>query len=372
MILNSHLPHQKEVKSLTSGKLKIQEIKKRISYILPVLLTAVFLFFAFRNVDLAKSFDLISQANLLWMLLFLGIFYFSHFIRAVRWKVMISTVKPNASVLNLFGTVMIGYGINCAVPRLGEVYRAMFLGKWENLSRTSLLGTIIIERLIDVFSFAVSVLISVLVFPGNLFREFTWLESTIYLSFGALIIVIAFILMVVYKREKFYLYIINFFSRISPKIAGKLAYVFEMLAEGFGSLKGTRNYINAFLLTALMMLVYAASNYVAFFMLHMDSIQTVSFGMAWILMTISSFGVAIPTPGGTGSYHAFVIIVLVNLFNFSHEISAAYALLTHFITYIAFIVSTFLFIYIINKRRALRGEKTENLFTVFKDKQESE
>lgn len=372
MILNSHLPHQKEVKSLTSGKLKIKEIRKKLSYVLPILLTAIFLFFAFRNVDLGTSLDLISQANLLWMLLFLGIFYFSHFIRAVRWKVMITTVKPDASILNLFGTVMIGYGINCAVPRLGEVYRAMFLGKWENLSRTSLFGTIIIERVIDVFTFAASVLISVLVFPGNLFKEFAWLESTIYLSFGALIIVVAFILMIVYKREKFYSYIINFFSRISPKIAGKLAYAFEMLAEGFGSLKGAKNYFIVFLLTALMMLVYAASNYVAFFMLHMNSIQAVTFGMAWILMTISSFGVAIPTPGGTGSYHAFIILVLVNLFNFSHEISAAYALLTHFITYVAFIISTFLFIYIINKIRASKGEKAENLFTVFKDKSESE
>ena len=45
----------------------------------------------------------------------------------------------------------------------------------------------------------------------------------------------------------------------------------------------------------------------------------------------------IPTPGATGSYHLIVISVLVGIFNFSNEISGAYALLTHATTYILFI-----------------------------------
>jgi len=333
---------------------------------------AIFLLFAFWNVDLGIAVGLIGNASVMWTFFFLLVFYFSHFIRAVRWKIMISSVKPDTSLLNLFGTVMIGYGINCAVPRLGEVYRAMFLGKWENLSRTSLLGTIIIERVIDILSFSVSVLISVLIFSGNLFKEFVWLKSTIYFSFGILIIIIGLLIIIVKRREKFYAVIINFFGKASPKIAEKLAYIFEMLAEGFSSLKGTKNYIFAVLLTVIMMLLYAVNNYIGFYMLRMDEIQTVTFGMAWILMTISSFGVAIPTPGGTGSYHAFVLIVLVNLYGFSQEVSAAYALFTHFLTYLVFVLSAFAFIFIINKKRILNGEKSENLFTVFKNEREKE
>ncbi len=331
---------------------------------------ALFLFFAFRNVNIGHSFDLILRAVPLWVIAFIFVFFFSHFIRAVRWKIMIKSIKPDASLSNLFGTVMIGYGINCAVPRLGEVYRAMFLGKWENLSRTSLLGTIIIERVIDIFTFVVSVLISLPIFRGNLFDEVTWLEPTIFFSFLFLAVLIIILIMIVKLREKLFSGIVNIIGKTSDKGAERLSYIFQMLAEGFSSLKGFTDYLLVFLLTAVMMLLYALSNYVGFFMLHMENMQVVTFGTAWILMTISAFGVAIPTPGGTGSYHIFVIFVLVNLFNFSQEVSAAYALLTHFITYVVFIFSTIMFIFIINKRRTKQGYKSENLFSVFKSNSE--
>ena len=352
---------------MTLDKSKSKEFKKRLGYILPFILTGIFLYFSFRNVDLEKSLDLITDVSLTWLVVYLAVFYISHLIRAVRWKVIISSVKPDASVLNLFGTVMIGYGINCAVPRLGEIYRAMFLGKWENLSRTSLLGTIIVERVIDIFSFITAVLVSVLIFPGNLLNEFAWLESTIYLGFGMIFLVVLFLVIIVLKREKFYSGIIKIVEKISSKWTDKLVYIFEMLADGFSSLKGVKNYIYSLSLTIIMLLLYALTNYIGFFMMRMDSIQPVTFGMAWILMTISALGVAVPTPGGTGSYHAFVIVVLVNLFYFSTEISAAYALFTHFITYVVFIASTFLLIYFINMRRARRGEPSENLLSVFKN-----
>ncbi|MFC2133511.1 lysylphosphatidylglycerol synthase transmembrane domain-containing protein [Bacteroidota bacterium] len=353
---------------MTSDKPKTKELKKKLGYILPLILTGIFLFFSFRNVDLGESLNIITDVAPLWIFVYLIVFYLSHLIRAVRWKVIISSVKPDASVLNLFGTVMIGYGINCAVPRLGEIYRAMFLGKWENLSRTSLLGTIIVERVIDIFSFVTAVLVSVMVFPGNLLKEFTWLESTIYFGFGMILLVIVFLIIVVRKREKFYSGIIKIVDKFSSRWTEKLVYIFEMLANGFSSLQGVKNYFYSLFLTVLMLLLYAVTNYVGFFMMRMDAIQPVTFGMAWILMTISALGVAVPTPGGTGSYHAFVIIVLVNLFNFSTETSAAYALFTHFITYVVFITSTFILIYCINKRRVKKGEPSENLLSVFKNK----
>jgi hypothetical protein len=59
---------------------------------------------------------------------------------------MIKPVKPDASTLNLFGALMIGYGINCVIPRLGELYRGLFLGNGKNISRTTMFGTVIVER----------------------------------------------------------------------------------------------------------------------------------------------------------------------------------------------------------------------------------
>jgi hypothetical protein len=78
----------------------------------------------------------------------------------------------------------------------------------------------------------------------------------------------------------------------------------------------------------------------------------VTFSMGWVLMSISSIGVVIPTPGATGSYHALAISTLVLLFGFNETISAAYAFLTHIISYFLFIIIALIMFFLLNKQHA--------------------
>ena len=145
-----------------------------------------------------------------------------------------------------------------------------------------------------------------------------------------------------------------------------MGYVFHMLTDGFASLSGKKNYAVTISLTVLILLVYGLNSMIGFYLLNLDDIHTVTFSMAWITMTILAFGIIIPTPGGTGSYHAISILVLVSIFKFSSEAAAAYAILTHLISTIIFIVSTFLSVYFVNKNRAKKGKSVETFFTVLK------
>jgi hypothetical protein len=331
-----------------------------------LILTGLFLYFAFRNVDLKKALDEISRISIPGLLGFWIIFNLSHYARALRWKVLIESVKPNTKVLNLFGSTMIGYGVNCVVPRLGELMRPMFLGKWENLSRTSMIGTIIVERVIDIVILGLSVLIAVIIYPGDLYEKVVWLKSTVYLGFGAIFAVIVVLLLIVQLQEKFSNAILKVVEKISHKLADKLKYIFDMLIEGFSTLKGSRHFLLTFLLSVVIQILYGLSSYAGFFMVNMQNHQEVTFAMAWIVMTISAFGIVFPTPGGTGSYHLINIFVLVNIFNFNYEVSAAYALLTHLIAYFTFIFFTVFFYYFINKRQEKRGMERVNFLNVFK------
>ena len=119
------------------------------------------------------------------------------------------------------------------------------------------------------------------------------------------------------------------FERFSSKWAEKIGYIFEMLIQGFTSLKGFNNYLFTMLLTLAMLLLYALSSYLGFIMLGLDKLQPVTYEMGWVLMSISAIGVIIPTPGGTGSYHALAISTLVLLFDFPETIKMQYSL--HFI-----------------------------------------
>ena len=105
---------------------------------------------------------------------------------------------------------MIGYGVNFVVPRLGEISRAALIGKWEGLSRSSMFGTVIIERVIDVIFLGFTLLLSVYL-SEDLFINFPWLKSTLYITFVLMFIAIFFLYLTIRLKEKFYNIIIKWF-----------------------------------------------------------------------------------------------------------------------------------------------------------------
>jgi uncharacterized protein (TIRG00374 family) len=335
---------------LTSGDKPKSRLKGILNYVLSLILAATFLYLAFYDVNFGDVLKIVSNASLLWVFVFMAVLMFAHYLRAIRWKIILSSVKSDTSVKNLFGAIMVGYGVNCVVPRLGEISRAVLVGKWENLSRSSMFGTVILERVIDIMFLGFSVLVALIFYSNRIMTSFPWLQDTLYITFFFIIVVFLFFYLAIKYKEKFYNVVVKFLGKFSEKFAHKVAYIFQMLGDGFGSLKGTKNYISTFTLSALIMILYALSSYVGFFMLGMQAIQPVSFQMAWVFMSISAIGVVIPTPGGTGSYHALAKSTLVLLFGFGEVISLAYAFLTHIVTYFLYIFSGLIVFFIINKQ----------------------
>ena len=331
---------------------KIPALRGIFNFLFSIGLAALFLYLAFQDVDLSEVLTLVSQASVFWMVIFAVSVMLGHYIRAIRWKMILYSVKPDAKMLNLFGALMIGYGVNCVTPKLGEVTRAIMIGKYENLSRSSMFGTVIVERVIDIIALGTSVLISAFIWSSSLYETFPWLESALYLSAGIMIIILLIIYLSVKLKERFYGAILKSVGKVSQKLAERLGYIFEMLIQGFTSLKGTKNYLLTVVTTVILLLVYALSAYIGFFMLDMQSGKDVTYTMGWILMSISAIGVVIPTPGATGSYHALAKSTLVLLFGFGDAISAAYAFLTHIISYFLFIATALLMYFLLNKQHA--------------------
>lgn len=325
---------------------KIPAPRGIINFIISIGLAAIFLYIAFYDVNLSDVMEIIGQASVLWIVIFIVSIMIGHYIRALRWKYILYSVKPDIKMKNLFGALMVGYGVNCVTPKLGEVTRAVLIGKWEGLSRSSMFGTVIVERIIDIISLGTAVLVSAFIWRESLYISFPWLESTLYITGIFITVVIVLIYFTVSFKEKFYGIIINLIKKFSLKLAEKVAYIFEMLTQGFASLRGARNYFFTIALTIILLIVYALSSYFGFFMLNM---KPATYQMGWVLMSISAIGVVIPTPGGTGSYHTLAKSTLVLLFGFGETISAAYALLTHIISYFLFIFTALALFFLLNK-----------------------
>jgi len=356
---------QRERKLLTSAK-NYKSSAKIWGTLLTVFASILFLFVAFQKVDLSRTFVIISKASVLAVFTYLLVFFASHYARAIRWKFMLNSVKSDISKNHLFGSVMVSYGVSCVIPRLGEVYRALFLGKWENISRTTVLGTIVVERIIDVTFFAFASLVSASIYSGNLYEEIPWLKTLLVTGFSLIIIAIVFLILLVRFQNKFSSIFVSLSSKISIKYSAKLKTLFDTLIDGFSSIKTWSHITGIIFWSLIIMLLYALNTYAGFYMLDMHNYQSITFGTAWVVMTISSFGNFLPTPGGTGSYHAIAIIVLTNVYGFDADSSAAYAILTHFIGYVSFIFSTLIVISYLNMIRAKQGLPKETFLSVLR------
>jgi glycosyltransferase 2 family protein len=96
--------------------------------------------------------------------------FIAHYSRALRWKILMEPLGYHPSTFNTFAAVMIGYLVNSAVPRLGEVVKCTLLARYEKVRADRLVGTIVVERAVDVVCLLV-VFIAALFLQGGIIGE---------------------------------------------------------------------------------------------------------------------------------------------------------------------------------------------------------
>lgn len=334
---------------MTSGK-RLVSNKELLGTIFSIVLGFLLLYIAFRGIEFHDFFDALKRSSLVWILVFACTTMSAHVLRAYRWKVMLRKVKPDLSLHHAFAALMLGYGINNAVPRLGEVSRAIFLGRYEGVSRMSILGTIVVERMIDMVFFGLAVLASGVIYSGEIYAKFPWLRATSIIGIVLMLVMVIMMIFFVRHREALLPLITKQIGRISAPAAGKIESLLLKLSDGFLSIRGTRTYVEIVIFSVLIMLNYAFNSFVGFYIVGIQYSITVTFAMAWVTMSISSVGMIIPTPGGIGSYHAITQMILVTLFHLGKVVSTAYAVISHGISYMLSIFFAVLYFFLFRKK----------------------
>jgi hypothetical protein len=304
--------------------------KQTLRYLLSALLTIVFLYVAFRGTDLAAFLDSLQRADYWWILAMFALLIGSHAVRAWRWRYLLEPIKPAIGMRSLFSGVMVGYMVNNVLPRAGELVRPYTIGKLEGISKSAAFGTIIVERIIDTIAFLVLVALVPLVYNGPLRETFPWLDDARFIvSVATAAFVVVLVVMMI--RRDWTDKLLGLFARVLSK---RLALVVEQLThqflDGFLFLKRPKHFGLIFLQSVAIWYLYICMVYVAFFAFDLN----LDFSAAIVVQAISSIGVAIPTPGGTGSYHMFASQSLSKLFGVSNTIALSYATVTHGFGYI--------------------------------------
>lgn len=111
---------------------------------------AFFVYRASMTVDLAEVWEKMEAANYWWVLLSMALGYAAIISRGARWNIVLRSGGHPVGLWKATHAVGIGYMVNMGVPRLGELARATSLSQKSTAPMDQSLGTIVMERLIDI------------------------------------------------------------------------------------------------------------------------------------------------------------------------------------------------------------------------------
>jgi hypothetical protein len=293
--------------------------------------------------------NLIKNADITVVAVSTFILLFSHYIRALRWKMMIQPLGINPKSSNVFFAVLAGYFFNLLFPRLGEVMKCTFLSKYEKVPVDKLIGTMVAERLVDLICLIMVILATILTQIervgnyaeelGNMLREKLNLTPT---SWG---IGIMLLLLVIYLMVKLFKA-----SKNHPGLF-KLKELIKGVIEGLLTIRKVNHFPLYILYTVSIWGCYLASIRIGFY--GMEALQLLGWVPSLSILTFGSFAM-IATQGGIGAYQLAVQKTLL-LYDINEVTGLAFGWLLWLVqTLILFIVGpiSVLLLFILNKKNS--------------------
>ena len=116
---------------------------------LPLTFGGFLVWYSLSSISIATLAAYFQNANYWWIALGLFFGVLSHLSRAYRWKFMLEPIGHKPKLTNSVLAVLVGYLVNLAIPRAGEVSRAAVLTNYEDVPFEKGFGTIVAERIAD-------------------------------------------------------------------------------------------------------------------------------------------------------------------------------------------------------------------------------
>ena len=298
-------------------------IKKAFKVVLPLALGGFILLWVYKDFDFSRVGEVLEHGmNYWWMLLTLVFGVFSHVLRGWRWKQTLAPLGAYPKTSDCVNAIFVSYAANLVVPRIGEISRCGILSKYDNVSFSKSLGTVVTERLIDTLCVALITGLT-LVLQMKVFKSFfaetgTDLGSVTHLFTTASFYIILLCAVGVIILLYYLLRTLSFFE----KVKGVALNVWE----GILSLKNVKNKPLFVLYTFLIWLFYFLQFYLSFYCFGFSSNLGIEAGL--VMFVVGSIAVVVPTPNGAGPWH-FAVISMMMLYGVSKTDAGIFALLVH-------------------------------------------
>lgn len=305
-------------------------LKTTLQFGLSLLAGVLLLWWVFQGQDMRTIGETLRNARYEWIAASGLAALWSHWLRALRWRMLMAPLGTQPTKAQAFHAVMFGYLANLALPRMGEITRCGAISRKTKLPINSLLGTVIIERAIDMILLLVFTALTILL-------NFSLLQGPM-LRMGEKIIDL--------QVMGIPLWLIGLSGLLGSvggilwyrkSLSGKLNH--PLIVKGKGFLRGLWAGVKSIrqLQQPLLFVLYSVGIWVGYYLMTyfcvfaFDSTSMLNPNEGLLILIAGSFGFVAPVQGGIGAYHAVISRLLINLpgRNIGLSDALSFATLTH-------------------------------------------
>ena len=317
-------------------------MKKHIDWkiIVGFVISLLFLYLAFRQVDLKQMGNAFGKANYWYLLPVLVVLLFSHLIRAIRWGYLIAPIGK-VGIGNLYSALIIGYMANTFVPaHLGEIFRAYVVGRKNNIPSSAVFGTVVMERILDVFSLLILMGLTLIVYP---FPD--WVKKSGYISFAVIMVLfLGLILLKIFHGPGLAL-LQKVLGILPENLANSLFHLVKSFLDGIVPLKKWHHYLMVLVLTVIMWTCYAFMFHLSFYAFDFVNRYDLPWMAALVMLVVTTISIAVPSsPGYVGTYH-YLCQQGLDWFGIPQSEALSFAIVAHAINFIPVLLLGFVFLY---------------------------
>ncbi len=288
-----------------------------------ILLAAALLWWVLRQTPLESVAGALGEVRFGLLLPAAAIHLSNILVRVRRWRTLLRPVAPEVSGSALLDATVIGFAATVVFPgRVGELVRPAVLSWRDEVPLGPAVGSVVAERLLDgciiLLLFAAGLPFAQL--GGEADRQESWIRATsvgLAVLFGLLAILL---LLGLAARPK-----LEVWSARGPRAARWALRGLLAVLQGSAALIRPRLLPRLILETLAVWLLISAGLWLAI----RACGPQLAFGELLFLLPLISLGVALPTPGGTGGYHAAVTFGLSRLLGAPEALAVSAALVTH-------------------------------------------
>jgi uncharacterized protein (TIRG00374 family) len=296
-----------------------------VKYAAGLLLTALLLGWVLRRTEPAAVVEQLGRASWIGLGAAMLLNFGHNLFRVWRWRVLLTPVRPGLPLRSLFAAVVLGYMTSWVVPgRLGELVRPALVAARERLPLGPCLGTVVVDRLLD--GIAVLALFGVGIVATPLAAESrehaALIRGGLLLLLALIALPLGVLLVAAAGRRRIE-------ARIGARSGARawLGRTVLSLSEGLDALRRPGRALRIAVHTAGAWLMIAVATWIGVRACGAE----VSFGAILVLLPLLVMGIALPTPGGAGGYHAAMTFGLTRMFGVPNAVAVGASLLMHLV-----------------------------------------